>query len=57
MTVLPAARAGAHFQVESMNGAFHGVMMTAGPAGIRWMVLAVPLELHLRPSYSLARSA
>ena len=57
ITVLPAARAGAHFQVESMNGAFHGVMTTAGPAGIRWMALAVPFELQVRPSYSAARSA
>ena len=55
--MLPAASAGAHFQVESMNGAFHGVMITAGPAGIRWMVLAVPFELQPRPSYSPARSA
>ena len=56
-TVLPAARAGAHFQVESMNGAFHGVMITAGPAGMRTMLLAVPFELQVRPSYSPARSA
>ena len=28
----PAASAGAVFQVESMNGAFHGVITTAGPA-------------------------
>ncbi len=31
-TVQPAASAGAVFHVESMNGAFHGVITTAGPA-------------------------
>ena len=31
MTVQPAARPGARFQVESMNGAFQGVMTAAGP--------------------------
>ena len=30
-TVQPAASAGAIFQVESMNGVFHGVMMPTGP--------------------------
>ena len=34
-TVQPAASAGAVFQVESMNGAFQGVITTAGPAGMR----------------------
>src|ERR671912_744833 len=34
-TVQPAARAGAVFQVESINGAFHGVITAAGPAGMR----------------------
>ena len=34
-TVLPAASAGAVFHVESMNGAFHGVITTVGPAGMR----------------------
>jgi hypothetical protein len=57
MTVLPAARAGAHFQVESMNGAFHGVMITAGPAGMRTTRFAVPFEVHSRPRYSSASSA
>ena len=33
--VQPAASAGAVFQVESMNGAFQGVITTAGPAGMR----------------------
>ena len=46
MTVLPAASAGATFHVDSMNGAFHGVMTTAGPAGIRTTVLAVPFDDH-----------
>src|SRR5689334_12804209 len=31
-TVQPAASAGAVFHVDSMNGAFHGVITTAGPA-------------------------
>ena len=31
--VQPAARAGPTFQVESMKGAFHGVMRAAGPEG------------------------
>ena len=34
-TVHPAASAGAVFQVESMKGAFQGVITAAGPAGIR----------------------
>src|SRR3954454_8523876 len=33
MTVPPAASAGAVFQVDSMNGAFQGVITAAGPAG------------------------
>ena len=49
-TVLPAASAGAHFHVESMNGAFHGVMTTVGPAGMRSTVLCVPLEAQRRGS-------
>jgi hypothetical protein len=49
-TVLPAASAGAHFHVLSMNGAFHGVMMTATPAGMRMTRLAVPLLLQTRSS-------
>jgi len=48
--VHPAARPGAVFQVESMNGAFHGVITTAGPAGIRMTRLAVPFELQDRSS-------
>ena len=34
-TVHPAARAGASFQVSSMNGVFHGVIRPATPAGLR----------------------
>ena len=34
-TLLPTASAGATFQVASMNGAFQGVITTAGPAGMR----------------------
>ncbi len=49
-TVLPAASAGAHFQVESMNGAFHGVITTVGPAGIRSTRLSVPFEAQARGS-------
>ncbi len=55
--MFPAANAGATFQVESSHGAFQGVMITVGPAGIRWMVLAVPLEAHCRSVWAVARSA
>src|SRR6266481_4814374 len=34
-TVQPAARAGAIFQVDSMNGVFHGVITPTGPIGTR----------------------
>ena len=34
-TVLPVARAGASFQLSSMNGVFHGVMSPATPMGLR----------------------
>ena len=33
--VHPAASAGAIFQVDSMNGVFHGVMIPTGPIGWR----------------------
>ena len=56
-TVQPAASAGAIFQVESMNGAFHGVITTAGPAGIRWTRFQVPFERQSRSSWATARSA
>jgi len=48
--VQPAASAGAVFQVESMKGAFHGVITTAGPAGIRSTRFEVPFDDHTRPS-------
>ncbi len=41
---------GAHFHVESMKGAFHGVMTTVGPAGMRSTVLWVPFEAQRRDS-------
>ncbi len=49
-TVQPAASAGAVFQVESMNGAFHGVITAAGPAGMRWTRFQVPFERQSRSS-------
>ena len=49
-TVQPAASAGAVFQVESMNGAFHGVMTAAGPAGMRCTRFHVPFECQSRSS-------
>jgi hypothetical protein len=48
ITVEPAASAGAVFQVESMNGAFHGVITTAGPLGMRITRLRVPFDSHTR---------
>ncbi len=56
-TVHPAASAGAVFQVESMNGAFHGVITAAGPDGMRTTRFAVPLLDQTRSSYAAARSA
>jgi len=49
-TGLPAASAGAAFQVESMNGAFQGVITTVGPAGIRRTSFSVPLDDQRRGS-------
>ena len=49
-TVQPAARPGAVFQVESMNGAFHGVMTAAGPDGMRMTRFQVPFERQSRSS-------
>ena len=46
----PAASAGAVFQVESMNGAFHGVITAAGPDGMRITRLRVPLLAQTRSS-------
>ena len=56
-TVQPAASAGAVFQVESMNGAFHGVITTAGPLGMRTTRFRVPFDSQVRSSYATARSA
>ena len=53
----PAASAGAHFHVDSMNGAFHGVITTAGPLGLRTTRLVVPFDSQTRSAYSQARSA
>ena len=47
----PAASAGAVFHVESMNGAFQGVITTAGPLGIRMTRFAVPFDDQARSSY------
>ena len=49
-TVQPAASAGAVFQVESMKGAFQGVITTAGPLGIRCTRLRVPFDSQTRSS-------
>ena len=57
ITVLPAARAGASFHVESMKGAFHGVMTMAGPAGIRTTRLSMSLAGQCRSSWAAIRSA
>ena len=49
-TVQPAASAGAVFHVDSMNGAFQGVITAAGPDGIRWTRFQVPRECQSRSS-------
>ncbi len=49
-TAHPAASAGAVFQVESMNGAFQGVITATGPAGMRRTRFRVPFELQSRGS-------
>ena len=41
-TVQPAASAGAIFQVESMNGVFHGVITPTGPIGTRVEISSAP---------------
>ena len=46
--MLPAASAGAHFHVERRKGAFHGVITTVGPAGIRKTELWVAFDAHCR---------
>jgi hypothetical protein len=40
-----------------MNGAFQGVITTAGPLGIRTTRLRVPFDSHTRSSCAAARSA
>ena len=50
ITLFPAASAGANFHVLSMNGAFHGVITTAGPAGIRCTQLWRFFASHSRSS-------
>ena len=57
ITVQPAASAGAVFHVESMKGAFQGVITTAGPLGMRMTRFRVPFDSHTRSSYATARSA
>src|ERR687897_673411 len=56
-TVQPAASAGAVFHVESMKGAFQGVMTAAGPAAIRWTRFQVSFERQSRSVWATARSA
>src|SRR5439155_16253114 len=46
--VQPAASAGAVFHVDSMKGAFHGVIAPTGPAGMRTTRFEVPFELQTR---------
>src|SRR6185437_12437597 len=49
-TVQPAASAGAIFQVESMNGVFHGVITPTGPIGTRVEIFQCSSLGVLRPS-------
>src|SRR4051812_16930437 len=68
-TVQPAARAGAIFQVESMNGVFHGVITPTGPIGTRvetfqcsslgvfWPSRASPHRSAKKRKFSAARIA
>src|SRR6266567_8227494 len=53
-TVQPAARAGAIFQVESMNGVFHGVITPTGPIGTRVEMFQCSSLGMLRPSRASA---
>src|SRR5947208_17105788 len=53
-TVQPAASAGAIFQVESMNGVFHGVITPTGPIGTRVEMFQCASEGVLRPSRASA---
>ena len=51
----PAASAGAVFHVESMNGAFHGVITTAGPLGMRMHAVGGAVRRPRRAPRSLRR--
>src|ERR1700761_3935061 len=53
-TVQPAASAGAIFQVESMNGVFHGVITPTGPIGTRVEMFQCSSLGVLRPSRASA---
>ena len=53
-TVQPAASAGAIFQVDSMNGVFHGVMTPTGPIGTRVETFQCSSLGVLRPSRASA---
>src|SRR6201996_5463492 len=53
-TVQPAASAGAIFQVDSMNGVFHGVITPTGPIGIRVEIFQCSSLGVLRPSRASA---
>ena len=53
-TVQPAARAGAIFQVDSMNGVFHGVITPTGPIGTRVEMFQCSSLGVLRPSRASA---
>src|SRR5579859_3169008 len=52
--VQPAARAGAIFQVESMNGVFQGVITPTGPIGTRVEIFQCSSLGILRPSRASA---
>ena len=53
-TVQPAASAGAIFQVDSMNGVFHGVITPTGPIGTRVEMFQCSSLGVLRPSRASA---
>ena len=49
-TVQPAANAGAIFQVDSMNGVFHGVITPTGPIGMRVVMFISVGDFRCWPS-------
>ena len=55
--ILPAANAAESLFTAIRNGAFHGVMITVGPAPWRITRFIVPREDQTRSTASLARSA